>query len=103
VDGARYANGLFAVVSIAALWSGWSGVAWPQPGRMATEHAWRIDLESAGVPELRLLPGVGPVRSRAIIGHRASHRIRCVQDLMNIPGIGSGTVARLHASGLLRR
>lgn len=103
MDGARCTSGLLAVVSVVALWSGGSWIAWPQPGRLANAHAWRIDLDSAGEAELRLLPGVGPVRSRAIIDHRSSHRVRCVQDLMRVPGIGSGTVARLHASGLIRR
>lgn len=52
----------------------------------------RIDLNTATVEELLLLPGVGPARAREILAHRPYRR---VEDLLKVPGIGVKTLERL--------
>lgn len=75
---------------------------WPVDGMGSRVGTWTIDLSTAGPAELRLLPGIGAVRSRAIIDFRATRPGLCVEDLVSVPGIGPGTVERLVGSGLLR-
>ncbi|MBG85205.1 MAG: hypothetical protein CMJ40_11755 [Phycisphaerae bacterium] len=78
-------------------------VAWPEPGPGAATSAWRIDLATAGRAELEMLPGIGPVRSRAIIELRSLRPGIDVQDLALVSGIGPMTIRRLIESGLIRR
>ena len=75
---------------------------WPDPGPGISESAWTVDLATAGDAGLQLLPGIGPVRSRAIIALRASRPGICVEDLAMVSGIGPITVRRLVDSGLVR-
>ena len=55
-----------------------------------------ISINAAGEEELRSLPGIGPVRARAILEYRRTHgNFNNINELEHIPGIGSATVARL--------
>ncbi len=55
-----------------------------------------LDLNRATVDELITLPGVGVVRAKAIIRWREEHgAFRSLDDLLQVPGVGPATVARL--------
>ena len=55
-----------------------------------------VDLNSAGRPELESLPEIGPVRAQAIIDWRtANGRFESLDELREVPGIGSETVAAI--------
>jgi competence protein ComEA len=53
----------------------------------------KLDPNTAGMAELRRLPGVGPVRAQAIVKERVSSgRFRSPSDLARVPGIGPHAV-----------
>ncbi|MBQ9264625.1 MAG: ComEA family DNA-binding protein [Clostridia bacterium] len=50
----------------------------------------RLNLNTATWEELRMLPGIGDTYARAILDYRDAHgRFFFIEELMNIPGIGS--------------
>lgn len=56
----------------------------------------RIDLNTATVDELRVLPGIGKIMARRIADdRRVNGPFRNLNDLMRVPGIGEITVDRL--------
>jgi len=56
----------------------------------------KIPINKATVEQLADLPGVGPVRARAIVAYRRMHgRFQRLDDLTRVPGIGPVTVRRL--------
>ncbi len=55
-----------------------------------------VDLNSAGVTELRTLPGVGPVLAQHVLEWRSAHgRFTSVDQLREVGGIGPRKFARL--------
>jgi competence ComEA-like helix-hairpin-helix protein len=61
----------------------------PAPTRM-------IDVNSASVAELQLLPGIGPTLARRIAADRAANGpFASLEDLGRVPGIGPLTVERI--------
>jgi competence ComEA-like helix-hairpin-helix protein len=61
----------------------------------------RIDLNAAGVSELRRLPGIGPVGARRIVEEREENGpYRSVGDLVRVTGFGPSRVRGL--AGRLR-
>lgn len=66
------------------------------PARAGAAGGGLIDLNTAGVAELDLLPGVGEATARAIIEYRTKHgRFRSVEELDRVPGIGPAKLARI--------
>jgi competence ComEA-like helix-hairpin-helix protein len=65
----------------------------------ADATAWpdmRIDVNSAGVAELSVLPGIGPGLAKRIVAHRNEHGpFRSIDDLSDVGGIGPRIVAGL--------
>jgi competence protein ComEA len=56
----------------------------------------RIDVNRAGLEELELLPGIGPKKAEAILKWRSEHgRLARLEDLLEVKGIGRGTLERL--------
>ncbi len=56
----------------------------------------RIDLNSASVPELMTLPGVGRQRATAIVLHRVRYgRFRNPSEVMEVDGFGELAYLRL--------
>ncbi|HVP57833.1 MAG TPA: ComEA family DNA-binding protein [bacterium] len=56
----------------------------------------RIDLNSATLEELMLLPGLGPKKAGAVLAWRKEHgRFESVDELAKVKGIGKVTVERL--------
>lgn len=79
------ASGMMAVVAV--------------PSQFA--RAYRVDLNTAPVPELMALPGIGRSRASEIVLHRVRNgRFRVIEELLEIDGIGSGALRLL--DGLVR-
>lgn len=56
----------------------------------------KVSLNTATEAELAELPGIGPVRARAIVAdRRANGRYRSLEELARVPGIGPATLAAL--------
>lgn len=56
----------------------------------------RVDVGSADVPTLCLLPGIGPALAERIIAHREAHGpFARTADLDAVAGIGPRTLARI--------
>lgn len=67
----------------------------PPPRRL------RVDIARDDVGRLACLPGIGPVRARAIAEARLAWGPEPrLEDLLAVAGIGQGTVARLAATRL---
>lgn len=56
-----------------------------------------INLNTASVDELRLIPGVGPARVRNVMAYRRLHPFRTVDELARIKGIGRKMVRHWRA------
>lgn len=62
----------------------------------ASSVARRVNINTATVPELELLPGVGPKLAERIIDHRKKHGpFKNVDDLDAVSGIGARILERL--------
>jgi competence ComEA-like helix-hairpin-helix protein len=56
----------------------------------------RIDINSAGVAELAMLPSIGPALAERIVGYRQQHGpFATVDDLHRVSGIGPATLDRI--------
>lgn len=55
-----------------------------------------LNINSATVPELDALPGVGPAKAAAILQYRDQHGpFAAVEELVRVPGFGAAAVSRL--------
>ena len=55
-----------------------------------------MNLNTAGLPELELLPEIGPTLARAILSYRDTHGpFKTVSELGNVKGIGPRKLAKL--------
>ena len=54
-----------------------------------------VNINTASIEELRLLPGIGPARIRNILAYRHKHPFRTVEELARIKGIGRKMVRHL--------
>jgi competence ComEA-like helix-hairpin-helix protein len=54
-----------------------------------------VNLNTAAAEELRLLPGVGPSKIRAIIAYRRQRAFRTVEEFARVKGIGHKMVRQL--------
>ncbi len=55
-----------------------------------------LDINSASLEELQLLPQIGPTRAEAIIRYRQEHgAFGTTEDIMQVPGIGPGIYERI--------
>jgi len=56
----------------------------------------KLDINKASVEELMLLPGIGPKKAEGIVAWRnAKGRFGSVEGLLEVKGIGEGTLERL--------
>jgi competence protein ComEA len=73
----------------------------PSPGVTADG---RVILNIATEDELTRLPGIGPVRARAIVALRQRlAKFRAVEDLLRVKGIGRKTLRRIKPNVVLDR
>ena len=66
-----------------------------RPPRAPAPVTGACNINAADATQLALLPGVGPVRARAIIAHRQKTPFRTADELVKVKGIGRKTFARL--------
>lgn len=60
------------------------------------ERPGRINVNTAGAVELESLPGIGPAKAQAIVDQRRRNGpFRTIDDLLDVPGIGPGTLERI--------
>ena len=63
------------------------------PGSAASSPAGKLNLNTAGVEQLKTLPGIGEVRAQAIVSHREDNgSFTSVDALLNVNGIGIATL-----------
>lgn len=61
-----------------------------------TDELQPIDINSAPIEQLTLLPGVGQKKAQAIIDHRQTHgRFDSLESLLQVKGIGERIAAKL--------
>jgi competence ComEA-like helix-hairpin-helix protein len=71
------------------------------PARIRWALGLPLRLNHAPAEGLALLPGIGPVRARAIVEDRALRGgFESVEALARVPGIGAGIVARVRDSAV---
>ncbi len=110
-DGPRQARGTWLVIGLLSLAVG--SAAWLRLNRPVLNTAgsagpgdrgrgsfhWpdsRIDINSAGLAQLDLLPGIGPGLAQRIAADRlANGRFTSVDDLTRVPGIGPRIIERI--------
>jgi len=79
--------------------STFSGVARREPAPASG----KVRLNTAPESLLQQLPGIGPIKARAIVDDRRRHgRYRTIEDLVRVPGIGTATVERLRDLVIVR-
>ncbi|MBH9980539.1 MULTISPECIES: ComEA family DNA-binding protein [Bifidobacterium] len=63
----------------------------------STDQAGRVNLNSASQQDLENVKGIGPVKAAKILEHRRAigGRYTSVDQLLDVPGIGAKTLARL--------
>lgn len=55
-----------------------------------------LNINAASKSELEALPGIGPSLAQAVLDYRDEHgAFLRVEDLLNVPGIGEGILARI--------
>ena len=87
----------------------WTGVAWftstggkdsaPSPG----EAAIKVDMNSADLRQIMLLPGLGEKTAQAIIDDRKTRGpFAKIEDLDRVKGIGPATIERISGYAVCR-
>lgn len=98
--GTRLVAALIALGLLAAAWMRLGRVIVPVDGAVASSAAapWpdmRLDLNTASVPELVVLPGLGPALAQRIVEDRMRRgRFGAVEELRRVEGIGAAVVER---------
>ncbi|MBN1916335.1 MAG: helix-hairpin-helix domain-containing protein [Verrucomicrobia bacterium] len=64
-------------------------------GTGGTDAGGLININTATAAELDSLPGIGPARGADIVEYRRDHPFRCIEDVMDVPGIGPGIFERI--------
>jgi len=65
-------------------------------GKKDIEFAGKVDINTAGIEELKSLPGIGEKTAEKIINKRNElGSFNSVEDLMLVPGIGSKTLKKI--------
>jgi len=66
------------------------------PKRDTTLERPKVNINEASIEELEILPGIGPVKARAIVEYRRKRGgFKKVEELLEVPGIGPKTLEKL--------
>lgn len=66
------------------------------PERDTTLERLKVNINEASIEELETLPGIGPVKARAIVEYRRKRGgFKKVEELLEVPGIGPKTLEKL--------
>lgn len=58
--------------------------------------AWPLNINTATVAELDLLPGIGPVLAQRVVDYRDAHGgFRAVEELLKVSGIGDAKLTEI--------
>lgn len=60
-----------------------------------TQDTGKININTATEKELASLDGIGDIKAKTIIEYRSAHLLTCLEDLLNIKGIGKSTIAKI--------
>ena len=87
----------FVLLVLAAVWVASSSPFAQEPARSSsTVPSQMLNLNSATVPQLEALPGIGRATAERIIEYRQkSGGFKKVEDLMNVRGIGEKSFLKL--------
>lgn len=91
---------LGALALAASLFVGAPGLASAQRATASSSEAAPsgvVNIQTATVEQLRLLPGIGPSKAEAIVAQRERRAFRRVQDILRVRGIGRATFRRLRS------
>lgn len=84
-------------VSIGAIGLATRPATWPAGPPLVSVP---VDVAADGPSRLRLLPGIGPARLRALLADRTRHGpVATLEDLDRVPGLGPRTVEALRRAG----
>ena len=68
----------------------------PKPGSERKQWCAKININNARYEQLLTLHRIGPVKAQSIIDYRTQHgRFSCIDDLVNVHGIGPKTLEKL--------
>lgn len=68
---------------------------YPPPVELGQSLGFRIDLDTADVSQVTLLPGLGPAKAQALLDHHRQSPIREPADLQAVSGIGEKLARRI--------
>jgi competence protein ComEA len=72
------------------------GLSNPKPGLVPPSIDNPLNLNTATLDEIDLLPGIGPARASEILAYRTKQGyIKSIEEIMNITGIGQATFDRI--------
>lgn len=64
----------------------------------AAVAATRVNINTAGAPQLATLPGIGKATAEQIVQHREEHgRFSTTEELVKVKGVGPKTLEKLRA------
>ena len=68
----------------------------------AGSSSWVVNINTASVEELQLLPGIGLSKAKAIIKHRNKSSFSEVEDLAKVKGIGKALLSKVRSRVTLK-
>lgn len=71
------------------------GASTSAPARSGLGAGERVNINKASQADLERLFGIGPVKSQAIIDHRATTPFKTIEDIMKVKGIKEGEFAKI--------